>query len=275
MYGTSIHIGVNEPATPSDDLIHSEHNALAMAGLAFQAGYTDIHLLRGAGATRQAVHERIWNATGALKRGETLLVSFSGHGSLVRDESGDEGGGFDETWCLADGDLVDDELAECWRRAPEGSRIVLVGESCFGDGMSRHAMGAMLPYSPWQDEDEDWLGDDDYGGEVMRGVKPFAVSSSCIASGPTLDYGIRASVLVLAAASETQHATEGVYLRHLLKLWDNGNFTGSFCDLHRRLCEDVRHDAHGQEPQIHMLGAEDLKFPLEIAFHLEREVTRG
>jgi hypothetical protein len=84
-------------------------------------------------------------------------------------------------------------------------------------------------------------------------------------------------MLVLAAASEHRHAEEGVYTRNLLKVWGRGAFRGSFCDLHRDVCGRVRRkmQVQPQEPQILMLGAADLSFPLEVAFHLDRPATRG
>ena len=34
-------------------------------------------------------------------------------------------------------------------------------------------------------------------------------------------------------------------------------------------------ETHGQEPQLLMLGAPDERFPLQMAFHLDRPVMRG
>ncbi|HYH80229.1 MAG TPA: hypothetical protein VEX86_10535, partial [Longimicrobium sp.] len=113
-------------------------------------------------------------------------------------------------------------------------------------------------------------------GPVLRGVKQFAQpASSCISRVPSHDDGIRASVLMMAGAAEGQKAREGLYLRHLLELWKGGAFRDSFCALHWRLCELVRHDNPGQEPQIEMLGTPDPHFPLEMAFHLDRPIMRG
>ena len=36
----------------------------------------------------------------------------------------------DETWCLYDGELIDDELAELWAHFAKGVRIVVLSDSC-------------------------------------------------------------------------------------------------------------------------------------------------
>ena len=265
---TSIHIGVNDPATEEQPLSQSEDNAWKMAGLAHQAGYGASLVLRGAAATRTAVHDALSAAARALEPGHTLLVTFSGHGSRVPDADGDERDRWDETWCLHDADLVDDELTKIWRLAVAGSRVLVVSESCFGGGMGRLGEDVLATVPPDPPVYR--------SGGVSRGVPQYAQqTASCISREPADDDGIQACVLVLAAAGEGQRAREGIYLGHLLELWDGGAFRDSFCALHARLCERVRHDSSSQEPQIQMLGTADPQFPLERAFHLDRPVTRG
>jgi hypothetical protein len=276
--GISIHIGVNDPASPGEcQLSQSEASAWKMAELAYQAGYGAIHLLRGADATRRAVTSLLAAAARALEPRQTLFVSFSGHGSRVPDADYDERDGWDETWCLHDADLVDDELMGIWRMAAAGTRVLLVTESCFGGGMRHYGDDVLAQYpgpSPTPDGPV-------YRSAVpaTRGVKqhapPTTTSSSCISRVPSHDDGIRASVLMMAGAAEGHKAREGLYLNHLLELWKGGAFRDSFCALHRRLCESVRHDNPAQEPQIMMLGTPDPDFPLEMAFHLDRPVMRG
>ncbi|HEX8213247.1 MAG TPA: caspase family protein [Longimicrobium sp.] len=269
--GIAIHIGVNQPASNRQcRLSQSEDNAWKMAELSHQAGYRAIHLLCGEEATREAVHGLLSAAANALKPDDTLFVSFSGHGSQVGDANRDERDGLDETWCLYDADLVDDELMDVWRAAKAGRRVLVVSESCFAGGM-RYADGAVAEHSA-PSRPPVYRS----GGPVMRGVKQYAqeVPSSCISRAPLDAEGIEASVLLMAGAGEGQRAREGLYLRHLLKLWNGGAFRGSFCELHRQLCETVRHENPAQEPQIIMLGNADPDFPLQTAFHLDVPAMR-
>ncbi|HEX2202606.1 MAG TPA: hypothetical protein VHG91_04895, partial [Longimicrobium sp.] len=126
----SIHIGVNAPRgrMTGHPLRYSEGLAWRMAGLAERAGYESLRVLRGAAATRGAVHEALTAAAGSMTAGDVLLVTFAGHGCLEADHDGDDGHGWDETWCLHDGEIVDDQLAGYWRLFEPGVRIVVVAD---------------------------------------------------------------------------------------------------------------------------------------------------
>lgn len=266
----SIHIGVNRPAGrhSTRPLQYSECVAWRMAGLAEQAGYNSLMVLRGDAATRSAVHEALTRAAGSLGVGDTLFVSFSGHGSQERDLDGDEGNGWDEGWCLADGVMVDDRLAGYWQLFERGVRIVVVADSCYsagcvrGDGDFPYGAGAeFVPAAPVR-----------RGGVASyRGAGPSGEggpSASCIAECPADTHGIQASLLLLAASGEDQPARENLFARHLLDVWNDGGFRGSYCDLHRQVRERVVTEHPRQHPHILMLGASDPAFPLAAAFHL-------
>lgn len=274
--GTSIHIGVNRPASPGQcDLSLSEKCAWKMAEVAYEAGYGAIHLLRGADATRDAVKDLLTAAADALEPGQTLFVSYSGHGSRVPDRNREEPDGWDETWCLSDADLIDDELLEIWRLAAAGSRVLVVSESCFAGGVPRGEDDLPAECTGLYEAVDRPVYRS--AGPVMRGVKQYTpqVPSSCISRVPDHDDGIKASVLVMAGAAEAQKAREGLYTHHLLKLWNRGAFRESFCALHQQLRGLVQHENSGQEPLITMLGTPDPDFPLETAFHLDRPAMRG
>ena len=269
----SIHVGVNHPAGTFDRLWKSEETAWKLAELSFQAGYRAIHVLCGPQATREAVGTLLAGTARALRPGHTLFVSFSGHGSRVPDDNGDERDCLDETWCLHDGELVDDTLADYWRLMAPGTRALVVADCCFAGGTAREGV---LPMA-WSRVQAPGAWDGPVyrpgrGGGV-RGVIQTPVQP--VLRPPDHDDGIRASVLLLAATSEAQRAREGVYVRHLLEVWAGGAFRGSFYELHRKVSDRVRHETHGQDPQIRLLGAADLSFPLEVAFHLNGRRRTG
>lgn len=268
--GESIHIGVNRPGGPCryPPLHYSETNAWRMGTLAAQAGYARVLVLRGEAATRQAVHQALTDAAGSLQGGDTLLLSFSGHGPHERDLTRDEPfGSPDEGWCLADGVLIDDRLSGYWRLFEPGVRIVVVSESCFSGGVWRddHDVDFAAPSGP---RPVVYRGEYAYrtaGDPAGNGAIPIA---PCIGRAPANPDGIRATVLLLSASAEEQTARDGLFTRHLLDVWDEGAFRGSYCDLQRQVRDRVRADHCKQEPQIRILGAGDLTLPLETAFHL-------
>lgn len=242
----SIHIGVNAPPGNSPRLNYSETSAWQMAELARQAGYDDIRVLRGRSATRGALLEALDHAIRTLTcSGDILFISFSGHGFVQRNPYCD--GGWDEGWCLSDGNVLDNELAERWMRFQPGVRIVAVVESCYSAGSMR--------------------------GRVSRGTPP-GDEAQCISRPEADSQGIRASLLLLASSAEGRASTDGVYTRHLLAVWDEGRFPGSFCTLHRKIRARIT-DTGGPEPQILMLGAPDLDFQHARAFHLNASLSES
>lgn len=265
----SIHIGVDRPHGDHVHLRSSEGNAWRMAGLANQAGYTSLMVLRGRAATRQAVHEALTRAAGALAEHGHLLVTFSGHGIQQPDGADDldERSGRDQGWCLADGTLLDDKLAGYWRLFEPGVRIVVVSESCYSGGMGR-------------EDDDEQAGVFDlpvrtvYRGQSgrrggWRSVAGTDYAGSCIGEPPRVTDGIRASLLMLTASRQDQTAEEGLFARCLLGVWDEGRFEGSYCDLHRTVRERVMRERCTQDPQILVLGSGDLGFPLAPAFRVD------
>ena len=63
-----------------------------------------------------------------------VFVSFSGHGTNVRDRNGDEADGSDEAIVPVDyaqsGVILDDQLAQLWALFPRGCRVTCVFDSC-------------------------------------------------------------------------------------------------------------------------------------------------
>lgn len=95
--------------------------------------------------TRKNILEAMkWLVDGA-RAGDSLFFHFSGHGSQVRDTSGDEADGYDETILPMDyqssGHIVDDEIYDIMvRRLTRGARLTAVMDCCHsGTGMD-------LPY---------------------------------------------------------------------------------------------------------------------------------
>lgn len=65
------------------------------------------------------------------------VLCHSGHGGQVMDVTGDEEDQLDETWCLYDGQLIDDELYLELSKFAEGVRILVLSDSCHSGTMTR------------------------------------------------------------------------------------------------------------------------------------------
>ncbi len=137
----SLHIGLDSvsPAAYagwSGALAACEFDANDMAALARSRGMVPLVLLTKK-ATRAAVLAGLRRAASTLKGGDFFFLSFSGHGGQIPDPSGDEADKLDETWCLFDGQLIDDELYVELARFAAGVRVLVLSDSCHSGTVTR------------------------------------------------------------------------------------------------------------------------------------------
>jgi hypothetical protein len=149
--GLSIHIGLNlidvDVYGPGNELAGCVNDARDLQNLAVAQGFQTT-LMLDEGATSEAVIAAISGAANTLRSGDILLLTYSGHGSQVPDKNGDEPDGKDETWCLYDRMLLDDELYSLWAQFEEGVRIVMLSDSCHSGTVARMLQTQELMGSP-------------------------------------------------------------------------------------------------------------------------------
>lgn len=80
-----------------------------MAEIAKAKGF-DVKTLLTKEASRKNVIGEITKAANTLTFGDIFMLSYSGHVSQLPDLNSNEADAQDETWCLYDGELVDDEI---------------------------------------------------------------------------------------------------------------------------------------------------------------------
>src|SRR3990170_1731140 len=139
--GISIHIGLNsvDPAHYagwSGELAACEFDAKDMQAIAETNGFVSTLLLTQ-DATADAVTGAIRDAGERLSAGDTLFVSYSGHGGQVPDGNSDEDDRRDETWCLFDRELIDDELYTLWSGFKPEVRVFVLSDSCHSGSAAR------------------------------------------------------------------------------------------------------------------------------------------
>ena len=108
----------------------------------------DIHFLSNKKATKAAIKSAWDDMVTRSSRGDTLIVSYAGHGSQVPDigSEPDEADGLDEVFLLSDyGEassnarehmIIDDEWYR-WFSAVEDRQVVFVADSCHSGTMTR------------------------------------------------------------------------------------------------------------------------------------------
>ncbi len=137
----SLHIGLNTVSASAyggwtGPLASCEFDANDMAALARAQGIKASVLLTKKG-TRANTLAAIRSAAKSLRAGDLFFLTYSGHGGQVPDVSGDEADKQDETWCLYDGQLIDDELYFELSRFAAGVRILVLSDSCHSGTVTR------------------------------------------------------------------------------------------------------------------------------------------
>ena len=296
--GISIHIGLNHLDERHYGSRHSLAGCLgdveAMHRLAVDAGF-EARVIRAEEATADAVLAAIRAAAGRLASGDILLVTYSGHGARVEDVNGDEGDGWDETWCLYDRELVDDELYDCWADFPAGARILVISDSCFSGDIIRddpsdtgpriakkpslwgtvalaETYAALAAFAPATARPLRRMRDGRQrrvralSKKVAKGVyeRNRQLYDSVQRDLPPRR-PVQADVLLLSAAQDNEAAADGdgngAFTAALVEIWSGGNFEGDYYALHAQLYHRL---TPGQHPQI--LALRPSAFPLQRPF---------
>lgn len=129
----SLHIGLDKIESghygTEGRLKGCENDANFMDKLATAQGFKTTLLLTPA-ATIKAVKNEIIRAKNELIDDGVFLITFSGHGGQTTDSNNNEFDGLDETWCLYNEQMNDDELFELLVQFKEGQKILIISDSC-------------------------------------------------------------------------------------------------------------------------------------------------
>lgn len=281
--GLALHVGVNalDPAAYegwTGALVACEYDAEDMAALAAAVGYAGTTLLTAA-ATREAVIGAIASAAEEMRPGDIFLFTYSGHGGQVPDFNGDEGSlpgeePLDETLCLHDGQIVDDELYELWSRFPADSRILVISDCCHSGTNVRARLvdeAVALPGAPRPRAMPRGV-----AARVARRQRAFYEEISrrvtTRSGGPAtreMAMPVQASVRLLSACQDNQLALDGMmnglFTGKLLEAWGAGAFPGDYDRFVRAIAAQMPPD---QRPNHYRTGlpspAYDAQRPFDI-----------
>ena len=135
-------IGINDYPGTGSDLAGCVNDANDWAAALAKRGFTVEKIF-----DKQATGDSIRKAIGALltqaRRGDMAVIQYSGHGSFVPDEDGDEPDGTDECLCPHDigakGPITDDELFDLLSAHQEGVKVFMISDSCHSGTVARFA----------------------------------------------------------------------------------------------------------------------------------------
>ncbi len=274
--GLSLHIGLNEVKAAaysgwSGPLAACEFDANDMASLASGRGLSATLLLTRK-ATRAKVLAGLRGAAKALAAGDLFLLTYSGHGGQVPDVSGEEPDKLDETWCLYDGQLIDDELYLLLSRFRAGVRVVVLSDSCHSGSVVRgrlpqsgstaqrpRAMPGAVAMRVYSEHKAfyDQLQQDAAkaaGGPVADPDTALAqVAVSARLGAIVKDF--QPSLLLISGCQDNQSSMDGdhngAFTEQVLRVWNHGAFRGSYATLHARVRGGL---PDTQSPNLFTLG---------------------
>ena len=148
--GYSLHLGLNfvDPKHYGGwdgELAACEFDANDMAAIAKAVGYADTTVLLTKEATAGRLIEEMLRLAKTLEQGDLLLLTYSGHGGQIPDKGSEEDDKMDETWCLYERQLIDDELYRLLGQFKKGVRIVSLSDSCHSGTVLRERVKAGGP----------------------------------------------------------------------------------------------------------------------------------
>jgi metacaspase-1 len=267
--GIALNIGLNSVDAKhyqgwSGKLTACEADANDMADLAKAQGFAATRLLTKK-ATRNAVLRGIARAAKALRSGDFFCLSYSGHGGQAPDLNGDEPDGKDETWCLYDGELIDDELYSSWGAFKAGVRILLLSDSCHSGSVSRAIHYAAKPNAATSPAFR--VMPDEVALRVYQNNKKFYDPILKRRDLAKALGNVKASVLLISGCQDNQLSLDGtfngLFTGTLKTVWNGGTFAGSYRRFHAAIASRMPPD---QTPKLSLVGASNAKFIAQQPF---------
>lgn len=273
----SLHVGLNsvDPKAYegwSGPLAACEFDANDMAAVAKAKGMAVTKLLTKAG-TRKAVLAGLRSAAAKLAAGDLFLLTYSGHGGQIPDASGDEADKQDETWCLYDGQLIDDELYFELGKFASGVRVLVLSDSCHSGTVTRARpeppppgmRSKLMPrevglrvYQKHQAFYDGLQADLAKAAGKASLADPDAVLSTLSVQSTritAITKKFRAAAILISGCQDNQTSLDGdhngAFTGRLREVWSNGQFNGNHAQFHATIKAGM---PASQSPNLFLLG---------------------
>lgn len=274
--GLALSIGLNavDPGHYSGwsgPLTACEADAQDMTQIAKSQDFT-VTTLFSKDATLETVQKKINEAAATLQAGDTFLLTYSGHGGQLPDLNGDEPDDQDETWCLYNGELVDDQLYALLGAFKENVRVLVLSDSCHSGTIVKQAY-----YHGTADARKSAMGE----LPRYRCMPPEAALATYRKNKAFYDpilknrkigeriQAVKASVLLISGCQDNQlsqdGAFNGLFTAQLLRVWSDGAFEGGYKKFHNQIMRRMPPD---QTPNYFRVGNQNTAFEKAKPFTL-------
>ena len=199
-------------------------------------------------------------------------MTYSGHGGQLPDLNEDDEDGQDETWCLYDGEIVDDELYELYGLFKSGVRILILSDSCHSGTVARDIYYNLIRSDNTRGES---------GIKPVYRAMPNEVALKVYRENrsfydnilkkefPKSLAQIDASVLLLSGCQDNQLSQDGtfngLFTGMLLRIYGSGNYSRDYASFHKAILQRMPPD---QSPNYYRTGAPNEAFELMKPFEI-------
>lgn len=128
--------GINNYPGSSNDLKGCVNDANDWSNLLRLNGF-EAKIILNSKVTRKTILAELENLITSAQADDTIVFTYSGHGTNVIDTSGDEDDSYDEALYVYDGILLDDELRAVIQKTKPGVHLVIISDSCFSGTVTR------------------------------------------------------------------------------------------------------------------------------------------
>ncbi len=232
-----------------------------MVEIARSKGF-EVKALFTAEATRQSVIDEMTKAANVLVSGDIFLLYYSGHGSWLPDVNGDEDDEQDETWCLYDGEIMDDELLALYSKFAQGVRVIVFSDSCHsGTIIKGDVIRSLQQGTPFRSRVKAMP--DSIVKDVYESNREFYDQLQRETANVRAE-DVKASVLLISGCQDWQQSRDGernsLFTSMLRAVWNDGQFDGNYLTLHESI---VKMMPKNQRPNLDRVGNKDDAFEMQ------------
>lgn len=253
--GYSLHIGLNTVSPAAYGGWDGRLNACIfdaedMKDLIVAERWQHSESLHDGAATGQAVESRLRALSNKAKSGDSVLITYSGHGGQQPDKNGDESDGRDETWCLFDGEMIDDLIYAELCRFESGVNVFILSDSCHSGTVARDVPG--------------FRGGKHLPDVIVRslpGRLARFLTQRHLAG--FRENSLKATVLLLSGCQDNQTSMDGpkngAFTAALKAVWNGGKFQGDWSQFHKKIQSSL---PSTQSPNLFVLGPDNGPVPI-------------
>jgi len=269
--GYSLHIGLNyvDPNKYVGKHLPLQaciNDANAMLEIAKNEGYQFSTKILNEQATRDNTLNKINEMSTLAQAGDIFFLTYSGHGGTIENDDPDDYF-TDETWCLYDGELLDNEIFAAFKKFNKDVRIFVISDSCHS--------GTVVLSGEINEEVQNGFKEKSRPKEIGGLIRDENRDTyDNVFRQPQVDKKqIDADVLLLAGCQDDGKSYEGlrgygVLTENILQTWNDGSFQGDYTSFYRIVTNKIHNLNINQNPNLYMPGIENEVFMRQKPFSI-------